>query len=78
MIVIVGIVSLSFRIIGGDVGNGGGELQGWYEGIVWGGEGWWIVTKAITLKHLSRKSLDCVLFLFQWRKHKLCLSEPVN
>ena len=55
---------------------GGGELQGWYEGIVWGGEGWWIVTKAITLKHLSRKSLDCVLFLFQWRKHKLCLSEP--
>ena len=28
MIVIVGIVSLSFRIIGGDVGNGGGGATG--------------------------------------------------
>ena len=39
MIAIVRIVSLSFRIIRGDVGNGGGELKGWYEASCGEGRG---------------------------------------
>ena len=43
----------------------GGELEGRYESIMWGGEEWLMVTKANTLKHLIWKSLKCILSLCQ-------------